>query len=235
MSGPIKNSRGEADFMVMNKEKGTPLKKEGDGGKMSKAMKKYRDSCQSYFWQAIFEKEISYIARELKGCRNILSVGWGPAVIEKGLEEKGFDVTGLDVSEEALKGAPGSIRTLVGSAEKMEFESNSFDAVIYIASLQFIDNYEKAVWEAARVVKQDGKIIVMLLNPDSDFFEAKRKQTDSYVNKIKHLSLTSIEEAIRKRFGNLRTGYCIGVRGNQVFESRNPDLAAIYFIEGVKK
>ena len=39
MSGPIKNSCGEADFMVMNKEKGTPLKKEGGGGKMSKAMK----------------------------------------------------------------------------------------------------------------------------------------------------------------------------------------------------
>lgn len=201
---------------------------------MGKTMRKYRDSCQSDFWKAVFEKEISHLSKRLQGCRSILSVGCGPAVIEKELQEKGFDVTGLDVSKEALQGAPDSIRKVVGSAERMEFESNSFDAIIYVASLQFISNYEKALREAARVLKPNGKLIVMLLNPASGFFKAKTREADSYVNKIKHPSLAPIEQSIRKHFAHVKTGYCLGVRGKEVFEIRNPDLAAIYLVEGAK-
>lgn len=201
---------------------------------IGKTMKKYRDSCKSGFWQAIFEKEVNYLSPRLKGCRNILSVGCGSAIIEKELQAKGFDITGLDVSKEALEGAPYSIRTVVGSAEMMEFGSNIFDAVIYIASLQFIDNYEKAIQEAERVLKHNGKVIVMLLNPSSEFFKSKTKQSDSYINKIKHPRLVPIEESIREYFGPVKTGYCLGIRGNQVFDSRNPDSAVLYIIEGVK-
>ena len=219
--------------MIKHRKSGKAAKEE-PGKEIGKSMRKYRDSCQSDFWKAVFEKEISHLSKRLKGCRSVLSVGCGPAVIEKELQEKGFDVTGLDVSKEALQRAPDSIRKVVGSAEKMEFESNSFDAIIYVASLQFISNYGKAVREAARVLKPNGKIIVMLLNPSSGFFKAKTREENSYINKIKHSSLAPIEETIRKHFAHVKAGYCLGVKGKEVFESRSPDLAAIYLIEGTK-
>jgi ubiquinone/menaquinone biosynthesis C-methylase UbiE len=222
-----------ASLMIKHRKNGKAAKEEPDK-EIGKTMRKYRDSCQSDFWQAVFKKEASYISKRLKGCRSVLSVGCGPAVIEKELQAKGFDVIGLDVSKEALESAPDSVRRVVGSAERMEFESNSFDAVIYVASLQFISDYEKAVQEAARVLKQDGKLIVMLLNPASKFFNAKTREADSYVNKIKHFSLAPIEESIGKSFAHIKTGYCLGVSGKKVFESRNPNLAALYLVEGTK-
>ncbi|MFP3950349.1 MAG: class I SAM-dependent methyltransferase [Candidatus Micrarchaeia archaeon] len=219
---------------MIKHRKGAKAAKEEPAKEVGRTIRKYRDSCQSDFWQAIFEKEASYLLKRLKGCRSVLSVGCGPAVIEKELQAKGFVITGLDVSKEALEGAPDSVRTVVGSAERMEFESNSFDAVIYVASLQFIGNYEKAIKEAARVLKPEGKLIVMLLNPASGFFKAKTKEADSYVNKIKHSRLAPIEESIRKNFAHVRASYCLGVSGKSVFESRNPDLATIYLVEGTK-
>lgn len=198
-------------------------------------MSRYLESCQSEFWKQVFEKELEYILRELKGYKDILSVGCGPAIMEKGLQENGFNITGLDISNEALEGVPDSVRTVVGSAEKMEFNSCSFDAVIYVASLQFIDDYAKALQETARVLKPNGKILVMLLNPESEFFWGKKEQAESYVNKIKHSRISPIEKAILRFFHDLRTEYYLGIRGHEVFVSQDPKFAVLYVIQGKKK
>ncbi|KPJ66063.1 MAG: hypothetical protein AMJ43_09300 [Coxiella sp. DG_40] len=83
-------------------------------------MDKYLQSCKTEFWKKVFKAELDYILRQLKGAKDILSVGCGPAVIETGLAEHGFNVTGLDISKEALDRAPDSIRTITGSAENMD-------------------------------------------------------------------------------------------------------------------
>ncbi len=198
-------------------------------------MGRYLESCKSAFWKRVFENELDYILRELRGYKNILSVGCGPAIIERGLGENGFDVTGLDVSKEALEGAPDSIRTVVGLAENMDFRDSSFDAVIFIASLQFVNDYKKAIRETLRVLKPGGKILVMLLNPDSKFFKEKRKQTDSYVNKIKHMHIYPIEKTIQQYFVHVKSEYYLGIMGQKIFSSQDPKLASLYIIQGVKK
>ena len=198
-------------------------------------MSRYLESCKTEFWKQVFEKELEYILRELKGCKNVLSVGCDPAIIERGLQENGFNVTGLDISKEALEGAPDSIRTMVGSAEDMDFKDSSFDAVIFIASLQFIDDYEKAIRETARVLRAEGRLLVILLNPKSDFIKEKRKQPDSYVNKIKHPYIKPIKKGIQKYFDNIKTEYYLGIKGEEIFSSNDPKLASLYIVQGVKK
>lgn len=197
-------------------------------------MEKYLESCRSEFWREVFRKETEYLLTVLKDCKNILSVGCGPAIIERELQENSINVVGLDVSKEALKGAPDSIRTVVGSAEEMKFNNANFDAVIYVASLQFIDNYKQAIQETARVLKPNGKLIAMLLNPMSEFFEMKRRQADSYINKIKHSYLAPIENTIQKQFALIKTEYYLGIKNEQIFESQNPKLAVLYIIQGIK-
>ncbi|MBN1156629.1 hypothetical protein JXA85_03375, partial [Candidatus Woesearchaeota archaeon] len=69
-----------------------------DGEKKDKQnikMSQYLKSCQTKFWKQVFEKELEYLLKELQGCKDILSVGCGPAIIEKGLQENGFNITGL--------------------------------------------------------------------------------------------------------------------------------------------
>ena len=197
-------------------------------------MDKYLESCKTEFWKEVFEAELSYILPELEGAKDILSVGCGPAIIEAGLAEHGFNVTGLDISKEALDEAPDGVRTVVGSAESMDFAPLSFDAVIYVASIQFIEGYKEAVEQTARVLRPGGKILAMLLNPESEFFKQKISNTASYVNKIKHIDPKGIENAIAEYF-SVQTEFFLGIKGKQVFPTRAPNLAALYVIKGRKK
>ncbi len=197
-------------------------------------MENYLQSCKTEFWKKVFKAELDYILNQLKGAKDVLSIGCGPAIIETGLAEHGFNVTGLDISREVLGQAPDSIRTVVGSAENMAFEESSFDAVIYVASIQFVERYKQAIKETARVLRSGGKLLVMLLNPQSEFFKEKTKNPDSYVNKIKHTDLKKIEKAALEYF-SIKTEYFLGIRGQDIFETKNPNLASLYIIKGKKK
>ena len=197
-------------------------------------MENYLRSCKTEFWKKVFKAELDYILQELKGTKDILSVGCGPAIIEAGLSEHGFNVTGLDISKEALNQAPDSIRTVRGSVENMDFTESSFDAVIYVASIQFIERYKEAIKQSARVLRSGGKLLIMLLNPESEFFKEKTKNPDSYINKIKHINLAEIERTIAERFF-VQSEYFLGIKGDKIFQSRNPDLASLYVIKGTSR
>jgi ubiquinone/menaquinone biosynthesis C-methylase UbiE len=197
-------------------------------------MDKYLQSCKTEFWKKIFKAELAYILQELNGTEDVLSVGCGPAIIETGLAEHGFNVTGLDISREALNQAPDSIRTFIGSAENMDFADASYDAVIYIASMQFIGNYKEAVKQTFRVLRAGGKLLALLFNPESEFFKEKARKPASYVNRIKHTNLKDIKRTIAEYFST-QTEYFLGIKDSEVFQTRDHNLASLYIIKGKKK
>jgi SAM-dependent methyltransferase len=201
---------------------------------MVAVMDEYVQSCKTPFWQKVFQVEREYLVRHLQGTTDVLSVGCGPAIIEGGLSERGFRVTGLDISREALACAPDHVRKIVGRAEDMDFPASSFDAVIYVASLQFIEDYRKAIEKTAHVLRPNGKVIVMLLNPESAFFKERVRNPASYVTRIRHTNLPEIEAAIADCFC-VETEYFLGVRGGEVFTSHDPAVAALFIIRGVRK
>jgi ubiquinone/menaquinone biosynthesis C-methylase UbiE len=195
---------------------------------------KYIQTCREEFWQKVFQIEVEYLNAHLQNCQDILSVGCGPAMIEGELVKRGFHVTGLDISEEALKCAPDGVRTVTGRAEDMLFLDSSFDAAIFVASLQFIEDYPKAMKRTDAVLRPEGRIIIMLLNPRSVFYKEMRLNPDSYVNLIRHTDLNRMEQIIGKYFF-IQTQYLLGITGDHIFPSRDPDLAALYVIEGRKR
>lgn len=190
----------------------------------------YLDSCKKNFWQKVFEKEADYLLEKLNPNEKVLSIGCGPAFVERNLVENGFSVTGLETSENRFDGAGDKIKKVIGFAEEMPFEENSFDAVVFIASLQFIDNYEKALLESKRVLKKKGKIVLMLLNPESDFIGKKMHDKNSYMNKAKH-NLEEIEKTAGKHF-KTQAEYFLGIEEERVFNSSDPKKAALYIIDG---
>ncbi len=196
-------------------------------------VKNYLDSCTSSFWKDVFNAELNYLLQYLEPGDRILSVGCGPAHIEQALANKGFNVTGLDVSQEAISCLPDRIRAVVGKAEEMPFSAATFDAVTYIVSLQFIENYQEAVKKTAEVLKPGGKLFIMLLNPESSFFKAKQKEPESYINKIRHTDIKAIEKTVASYF-SLQTEYFLGLHGNAMVTSREPSDAALYIIRGTQ-
>ncbi|NLA40606.1 MAG: class I SAM-dependent methyltransferase [Smithella sp.] len=195
--------------------------------------KRYAKTCQEDFWQKIFRAETDYLMARLEGCRDILSVGCGPAIIEGELIRKGFHLTGLDVSAEALACAPDGLRTVTGRAEDMPFPDNSFDAVIFVASLQFIADYRSALTRTFAVLRPERIFLAMLLNPESLFFKKMKNEPDAYVRFLRHQDLREIAEEAARHFV-LQTEYALGIRGENVFESDNPSDAALYVLVGRK-
>lgn len=194
----------------------------------------YIKSCQTEFWQKVFRIEADYILNNIEDSKEILSVGCGPAHIERILTDQGLSVTGVDISEEALAAAPDGIRKIIARAEDISFAKESFDAAIYVVSLQFIEDYQEAIKKTALVLKPSGRIIAMLLNPESMFFREKASDPRSYISGIRHINPQKIEASISEYF-DIESEYRIGVRGSSVFDSRNPEEAVLYIIKGTKK
>ncbi|NJD39604.1 MAG: class I SAM-dependent methyltransferase [Geobacter sp.] len=194
---------------------------------------RYLNSCASDFWQRVFEAELQYLLQHLQPKDEILSVGCGPAIMERRLTEQGFRVVGLDVSREALACAGDTIRAVAAPAEEMPFPDSSFDVVLYIASLQFIEDYHTALQRTAAVLRPDGRLIALLLNPASTFFRERYAKSESYVRKLKHTDLALIEATAGEWF-QTSGEYYLGIDGEQLFASNSPTEAALYILTGIK-
>jgi ubiquinone/menaquinone biosynthesis C-methylase UbiE len=202
-----------------------------------KIKKKYSDFYKTKFGKKILEKELDYILKELKDRRDVLSVGCGPAFLESELAKLNphLKIIGLDISKEMLEDAPNSIHVALGDAECMRFEDNSFDALLYVTSLEFIVDYKKAVKEAFRVLKLGGKVIVLMLNPKSHYFQQEYNDKGSYIRRnIKHIDIEKLERFLSHYF-SLKTEYYLGIKNESIFDTANPKFASLYIVKGIKR
>ena len=102
------------------------------------------------------------IARTFPGerCR-VLDVGCGGGFLSNYLGERGHEVTGLDASTGALGVATAhdhshSVRYIAGDALSLPFADASFDVVCAMDFLEHVEDPERAIAEAARVLKPSG-------------------------------------------------------------------------------
>jgi len=199
--------------------------------------KDYLKSYEKNPGKEFLKKELEFVERRLGGCERLLSVGCGPAVLEGKLKamHEDMEIVGLDASREMLELAPESINVVYGDAQNMGFNDETFDCVLYITSLEFIDDCEKAMKESNRVLKRKGKILVMMLNPESDYFAEKYSNEESYIRKnIKHRNINEIVKCISRYFSIKSEGYFLGIENKNVFDSSDSKQASLYVVEAVK-
>ena len=197
---------------------------------------RYTEACSTPFWQEIFMAECDYLMRHLSVTDQILSVGCGPAVIERMLVAHGYSVTGIDVSEPALLDAKGTLPVVTGSAEALPFPDKTFDVVLYIASLQFVDSIKDALEQTARVLKPKGKLLALLLNPNSTFIQERYGNQSSYVSTIKHPVLADVLQCIQQRF-SYSGEYYLGIDADNQLNttSQDPANTALYIVHCTHK
>jgi ubiquinone/menaquinone biosynthesis C-methylase UbiE len=148
----------------------------------------------SEFGKQIMQREAGYIYSELRDCETILDVGCGIGSFEQNLPS--LNIIGLDISKEMLEEArKRSNKTFIqGNVEDLKFEDSTFDAVFTVTTLEFLNNYKKAVKEIARVTKRYGKFLVMMLNPKSEYFKEELKKPGDYFRRITHTNLQEIRD-----------------------------------------
>lgn len=120
-------------------------------------------------WEHIYEngeihKSPSELIRELvddlinRGVKNVLDAGCGAGRHSEYLSNKGFNVTGVDISKKAIelakKNRPGNkVRYFVAHLENLPISDHSMDFVIANHSLEYCENFKHAAKELTRVLR----------------------------------------------------------------------------------
>ena len=126
----------------------------------------YSFLAKSRIMQAFYKDVALDVAEEMSGGR-ILDVGTGPGYLPLQISESlpGSEVIGIDVSEDmirvARKNAEGkNVKFLVGDANKMPFEDDSFDLVVSTGSLHHWRNPVNVLNEIYRVLRPGRKALI---------------------------------------------------------------------------
>jgi ubiquinone/menaquinone biosynthesis C-methylase UbiE len=191
--------------------------------------------CDSLLGKQILRKEAAYIYNELQGSETILDVGCGIGSFEQHLPT--LNIIGLDISEDMLEEArKRSDKTFIqGDATDLTFHDATFDAVFTVTTLEFLEDYRKAVQEIARVTKPQGKLLVMMLNPHSEYFRENVRRPGDYFQRIKHTNTKEIREYVSRFYVIRKEELFLGIQGEQVFETDDENLASLYVLVGIKK
>lgn len=97
----------------------------------------------------------------------VLDAGCGSGYSVNYLSEKGFDVTGIDHSEEMInlgKERYKDINIKVMDANNLDFSENYFDLILFECSLSVMKSPEKILESCTKLLKKNGIILL------SDFF-----------------------------------------------------------------
>lgn len=115
--------------------------------------------------------------------KTALDLGIGTGLFTQILRDKGFRVIGVDISEEMLKIAKRRGFEVIKHDlnDPLPFDSNSFDFVFSMTSIEFLKDPKPLFNETKRVLKDGGKFLLITLNSLSLW--ALKRRIEGFYNK----------------------------------------------------
>jgi ubiquinone/menaquinone biosynthesis C-methylase UbiE len=134
-----------------------------------------------------YEAELILDLLSPKPSEIILDVGCGTGIFTLDILSSGSKVVGLDLSLPMLMGAGKKLKgypfhMVLADMLHLPFPEGSFDKVVSVTALEFIEDGKEAVAELFRVTKRGGRIVVATLNSLSPWasrriVEARERRT----------------------------------------------------------
>jgi len=123
----------------------------------------------------VFQSELLALKKLVPVGKKGVEIGVGSGIFA---EKLGIEY-GVDPSNEMLEYAKRrKIKVQSGFAEDLPYEDNSYDYAVFITSICFVDDQQKALLEAARIVKPGGFVIIAVINKDSGLGKSLYERKD---------------------------------------------------------
>lgn len=160
---------------------------------------RYDEWYEKPFGKSAFKLEKASIKSLCKGLKPpLLEVGVGTGRFAQAL---GIEY-GVDISSGVLKFAKKREVTVVkGAGEELPFKDKVFGGVFLIVTLCFVDAPLKVLKESARVLRDDGSIILGLIlkeSPWARFYEEKARMGNIFYRNANFYSFKTIKEMLRE-------------------------------------
>lgn len=139
--------------------------------------------------------------------KRLLDIGCGTGHWSAYFARKGFDVTGVDISEQMIEVARGknisSSRFHVADAQNLPFADNQFDVAAAITVIEFAAHPTRLLAEMARCVKKrTGTLVIGALNALAPYNQIRRAQRGS-VYASAHLLSPQETQDLLSQFGEV--------------------------------
>lgn len=129
----------------------------------------------AYF--SLYPYLFEYFMNESLKAKRVLEIGLGYGTLGQALVEKGCDYHGLDIAAgpvammlyrlSQFDGSRWNGKVQIGSVLNIPYRDSTFDYVYSIGCLHHTGNIRRSVSEVSRVLRGDGKAIIMLYNRNS--------------------------------------------------------------------
>ncbi|MBN2189708.1 MAG: methyltransferase domain-containing protein [Candidatus Aureabacteria bacterium] len=138
----------------------------------------------------VYLSELKAIKKVLpkKGKGLEIGVGTGRFASKLGVS-CGIDSSAKMIALAKMRGVPARI----AAAEKLPFGKNFFDYALMVVTLSFVKNPQAAIRECARVLKDNGKLIIAIIDKNSFLGRFYRRKKGIF---YKHARLLSPEETV---------------------------------------
>ena len=175
--------------------------------------------------RAILDQAVGQILKDIRG-KDILDLGCGEGRYCRVLQQRGANVTGVDPVPQFISHARSldSVSTYMeGKAEELPFADNAFDVILSYLSIVDISDLETASQEIARVIRNQGQLVIATISniasttpswvKDGDGKKAYRK-VDRY---MEHFAMDLEWRNIRIRNYHRPLSYVLGLFLNKGF------------------
>jgi SAM-dependent methyltransferase len=142
----------------------------------------YESWFESRIGSLVERRETALLARLVAPApgQTILEVGSGTGHFARQFAGAGARCVGIEPSDEMLavatSQAGAGVRYVRGCGESLPFMDGAFECVCYITTLEFVAGVAEAIREAARVCKDGGRLVFVVLNVRGPWYRQRQRE-----------------------------------------------------------